>query len=371
MPLFESFRNFRNRLLGSASFRSKAGKVPIIQRFANDNASKLFAYVSGFVHSQTLLAFVQADLPRVLMEGAADIPSLSEATGIPAKRLMALLRAATAMDLCHELDQQRYTLGDLGAVLIDNPGVVEMILHHAALYQDLAKPMDLLCDENFPGQLRQYWAYADPTKATSIETSDSADYTALMGASQAAVAEQVLAAIDLGDCRHLLDVGGGNASFALAAAQHWPNLRITVADLPSVAESATQRIRQAGFADRIDAVGVDFKSGQLPTGHDALSVVRILHDHDDADVVQLLDSAAASLPVNGQIIVAEPMADSTRAGRLLETYFSLYLLAMGQGRPRRPETLRALLQDAGFISVKRVKTAMPLICSVITACRPN
>jgi demethylspheroidene O-methyltransferase len=190
-----------------------------------------------------------------------------------------------------------------------------------------------------------------------------------MAASQHAVSEQILAAIDLGACRHLLDVGGGNGSFAVAVAEKWPELRVTVADLPPVIAVAQQNIAAQGLEGRVDTVAIDFKRQQLPKGHDALSFVRILHDHDDADVCQLLQAAAASLPAEGVLLIAEPLADSTAAGRLLETYFSMYLLAMGQGRLRRQEELYSMLEAAGFHATRRVRTPIPLICSVLSGRR--
>lgn len=318
------------------------------------------------MHSQTLLAFVQAGLPAALQTGAQSSEQLAQQTAIPAARLDALLRAATALNLCALVGEQRYALGDLGAVLIDNPGVVAMILHHAALYQDLADPLPMLREENYSGRLRAYWAYADPAQPASPASADVADYTQLMSASQESVAEQVLAAIDLGDVRHLLDVGGGNASFAIAAATRWPELQVTVADLPAVAELAQQRVASLGLGDRITTVGVDFTRTSLPTGHDAVSLVRILHDHDDPVVNQLLRAARASLPDTGCLFVAEPLAENSSAGRLLEVYFSLYLLAMGQGRLRRYSELKSMLEEAGFTGVRRLRTRMPLITSVLS-----
>jgi demethylspheroidene O-methyltransferase len=241
-----------------------------------------------------------------------------------------------------------------------------MILHHAALYRDLADPLPLFRDENYSGQLRTYWAYADPAQHGSPASRDVIDYTQLMSASQESVAEQVLATIDLGGVRHLLDVGGGNASFAIAAAARWPELRVTVADLPAVAELAQQRVASLGLGDRITAVAVDFTATSLPTGHDAVSLVRILHDHDDPVVKRLLHAARASLPDHGSVFVAEPLAEKNSAGRLLEVYFNLYLLAMGQGRLRRYSELKSMLEEAGFAAVRRLKTRMPLITSVMS-----
>lgn len=366
MPILETIRHLRNRLLANPKFRSKSQKIPFIHSLANRRANDLFALCSGFVHSQVLLAFVRTGLPDALSSGAKSVPQLASHARIPAARMQVLLRAATALELCAPLGSERYALGDLGAVLVSNDGLVAMILHHDALYEDLADPLHLLSGTGPPGQLQKYWAYADPDR-TTLEDVDVDAYTRVMGASQQAVAEQALSAIDLGDRRHLLDLGGGDASFAIAAASKWPHLRVTVADLPAVVAAARTHVAERQLDDRIDTLAIDFHSTPLPVGHDALSVVRILHDHDDAEVAGLLRAAQASLPNNGLLIVAEPIAEATRAGRLLEAYFSFYLLAMGQGRLRRFSELKTLLEAAKFGSIQRHKTSMPLIASVVSA----
>lgn len=321
------------------------------------------------MQSQVLLAFVQAHLPQELRYGARTVADLAASAGIPEASMASLLRAASALDLSATVAPDQYRLGELGAVLVDNPGVVAMIIHHDALYHDLAEPLELLRTAGAGANLQRYWAYANSAKADDLDAADVTAYTQLMAASQEAVTEQVLTAIDLGDCRHLLDVGGGNASFAIAVARKWPQIRVTVADLPPVIASAQQNISVQGLNERIQTVAVDFKRQPLPDGHDAVSLVRILHDHDDADVRRLLESAAKSLPAEGLLLVAEPLAESTTSGRLLEAYFGMYLLAMGQGRLRRQDELSHMLEEAGFYAVHRARTSIPLISSVLSGRR--
>ena len=244
-----------------------------------------------------------------------------------------------------------------------------MIRHHNALYKDLADPIKLLERHGANSHLQRYWGYANADDSRDLTPDDVTGYTKLMATSQQSVSEQVIAAIDLGNSQHLLDVGGGNAAFAIAVAKKWPHLRVTVADLPAVTGEAQQNISASGLHERIDTVAVDFKRQPLPAGHDAVSLVRIMHDHDDADAQQLLAAAAVSLPPAGRIIVAEPMAEKSVAGKLLQTYFSMYLLAMGQGRLRHPDELRQMLEQAGFRSIRRASTPIPLISSVLVGYR--
>ena len=53
-----------------------------------------------------------------------------------------------------------------------------------------------------------------------------------------------------------------------------------------------------------------------------------------------------------------------------EAYFAFYLLAMGSGRVRTAAELEALLRGAGFVAVRAVRSAIPLMTSLVTCRRP-
>ncbi|MCZ8075031.1 MAG: methyltransferase, partial [Paucibacter sp.] len=194
-----------------------------------------------------------------------------------------------------------------------------------------------------------------------------AAYSALMAASQPLVAEQVLQAYPLHRHRRLLDVGGGDGAFACAAAAHAPGLQVQVFDLPGVIEGAGPRFERAGLRARCSAVGGDFFRDALPQGADLITLLRVVHDHEDAQVLVLLKAVRQALPAGGRLLLAEPLADTPGAEAMGHAYFGFYLLAMGQGRPRSEARLREMLEQAGFARVRRLPTRMPLQAAVLLA----
>ena len=83
----------------------------------------------------------------------------------------------------------------------------------------------------------------------------------------------------------------------------------------------------------------------LPRGADVISLVRVLHDHDDESARMLLAAIRDALPPGGAIVVAEPMAGAPGAEPMGDAYFGFYLLAMGRGRPRTMGEIAQLLND--------------------------
>ena len=359
----ERWLAWRNRLVASPRFQRWAAGFPLTRRIARRNTRALFDLCAGFVYAQVLTACIRLDLFAILSAGPLPLDTLARRLDLPHDNALCLLRAAESLGLVRVLRDGRYALADLGAALNGNPGIAAMVEHHALLYADLADPVRLLRGTAQPTQLSGYWPYASGTVA---DAEAAARYSTLMGASQAMIAEDVLEASDFSNARRLMDVGGGEGVFLAAVAQRYPNLGLALFDLPAVAERAAVRLSRSRLGDRVACHGGDFHVG-LPTGADAITLVRIVHDHDDAAARALLTAAYVALPPGGSLILAEPMAGTPGAEPVGDAYFGFYLLAMGSGRPRRAEELGAMLLEAGFSSVHERKTRRPLLARVLVA----
>lgn len=155
--------------------------------------------------------------------------------------------------------------------------------------------------------------------------------------------------------------------FLEAAARRSPDLSLVLFDLPPVAERARARLEKAGLAGRARVVGGDVFEDALPSGADLVTLVRVIHDHDDREALRILRAARAALVPGGTLLVAEPMSGTRGAEPMGDAYFGFYLLAMGQGRPRTAAELEALLRAAGFTRVQSRPTRRPMLTRLIVA----
>ncbi|MGE7415381.1 methyltransferase [Methylobacterium tarhaniae] len=372
---------WRHRLIASPRFQRFAAAFPLTRPVARRNARALFDLCAGFVYAQVLAASLRLDLFRILADGPMPAEDLARRLDLPPDRALCLLRAAASLGLLTALRDGRFALGDLGAALLGNPSVAAMVAHHAMLYDDLRDPVALLrgTGGGMGGgtgggtggktRLSGYWAYAASDDPARIDEAAVAPYGALMGASQALVARDILEAYPLARHAHLLDVGGGEGAFAVEAARSAPRLRVTLFDLPPVAARAARRFAEEGLAGRATARGGSFHDG-LPPGADAVSLVRVVHDHDDAPALALLKAARAALPPGGTLLLAEPMAGTPGAEPIGDAYFGFYLLAMGSGRPRTRPELADMLAQAGFSRVREHRTRRPMLVRLLVATAP-
>ncbi len=329
---------------------------------ARRRAQALFDLSAGFVYSQIAYACVTSGLLERLAQGPQAVGDLARVVDLDTSGTERLVKAAVALKLAEAVGGGRYALGVEGAALLGAPGVAAMIEHHRLLYADLADPMALLRRGGGGGALSGYWPYAE---GQAHDPDGAGPYSGLMSASQAMVAAQVLQAYPIVRHRRLMDVGGGEGTFLRAVADHVPGLALSLFDLPPVAERA--RARFAAEGREVAVTGGSFFTDALPTGADLISLVRILHDHDDDKAMVLLRAVRAALEPGRTLLIAEPMAQVRGAERVGDAYFGLYLLAMGSGRPRSVAEIRGMLRQAGFARSREVATPLPMIASLIVA----
>jgi demethylspheroidene O-methyltransferase len=369
-PWPDRFVDWWDRTQSNPVFHRWAGAIPLTRPVAVRRAQRVFDLCSGFVFSQTMLACFRLGLFDELARGPRHADDLARLWKMSPDAVRRLLDAAEVLDLVRRRRGGRYGLGALGAPLVGNEAVAAMAEHNLLLYRDLEDPVALLRASGGGGTaVGRYWPYAwrdDPRDLTADEVTH---YSALMTRSHGLVADEVLARYPFGRHRRFLDVGAGEAAFAQRVAERHPGLEVTAFDLPGVAERAAVRLAEESPGVSVRLVGGDFFRDTLPGGMDVVTLLRVIHDHDDDDVAELLARVREALEPGGHLVVGEPMAGTAGSERVGSAYFSWYLHAMGAGRPRTPLELEALLRTAGFRRIRIHTSRVPVQTGLLTALR--
>jgi demethylspheroidene O-methyltransferase len=193
-----------------------------------------------------------------------------------------------------------------------------------------------------------------------------------MATSQGMIADYVLDAVNFSARKQLVDIAGGTGAFARRAVTRFPHLQATVFDLPAVAQQAAASNNEDNeTAHPVQYQGGDMFEDSLPQHADVMSLVRVLHDHDDQPAQLLLNKTYQTLPAGGQLIVAEPMANTRGSESIGHTYFGFYLWAMGSGRPRSAAEITSMMTRAGFNRIREAKSPMPSLVRVLVADKIN
>jgi demethylspheroidene O-methyltransferase len=356
------------RWVANPKVQAFASKLPIIRSLAHRDGSEIFDILQGFVASQVLLALIELDILQTLLEGPATKETLARGQNIPVDRMEALLHAGVALRLLKRSGRGRFALARKGAALLGVPGLTDMIRHNAVFYKDMADPVAVLRGEG-ETHLAQFWPYVFGQGA-DVPADDAARYSDLMAKSQVLVAQDTLRTVSLRGAQILLDVGGGSGVFVEAALRRHRPLRAMLVDLPEVIPTAESRLAQAGLWERVALHPGSFREAPLPKGADIISLIRVLYDHDDATVRDLLAKAYDALPSGGRLIISEPMAGGAKPERAGDVYFAFYTMAMGTGRARSPERITELCEQAGFDRGAMPPVRRPYVTRVLTFAKP-
>ena len=358
----------RDRLLTSPAFQRWASSVPGLRWITRRRARALFDVVGGFVDSQVLQACVKLNIFEQVAAQPLSVNTLAERVDLTPEACETLIAAAVSLFLLERRRGGLIGLGALGAPLVGNAGLRSLVLHHALFYADLNDPVALLRGQVHPTQMAGFWPYANTDSPAA--TDQAGTYSALMTSTQTLIANEVLAAYRFVKHQRLLDVGGGEGEFIATVGAQFPTLQLMLFDLPPVAARAQVRLNELGLGARTHTASGDFFNDPLPQGADIVTLVRVMHDHDDARISTLLRNIGAALPVGGTLLVAEPMADTPDAEPVGDAYFGLYFLAMGRGKARTYKQMATLLNNAGFAAIRQLPTRMPLQTSVVVATKP-
>jgi ubiquinone/menaquinone biosynthesis C-methylase UbiE len=165
------------------------------------------------------------------------------------------------------------------------------------------------------------------------------------------VPAEVVAA--LRDCRHLLDVGGGDADNAIDLVKHLPGLNVTIIDLADTCDLAAKNVAQVSLSERIAVSPGNFLEDPLPQGADAIMFAHIFNIYSDEINQALVRKCADALPKGGKLIIYGLISHDDQTGPWYAGFMSLYfqVLATGIGNVYPPSRYETWFTNANFASL--------------------
>lgn len=168
------------------------------------------------------------------------------------------------------------------------------------------------------------------------------------------LAPQVVAQLELGTARRLLDIGGGPGTYARAFLTAHPQLaEVTVFDLPSALAVAAECLEGCARRADVQLVAGDFQHDPLGHGFDAIWISQVLHSQDEAGCIALLGKAARALHPGGTLMVHEFLLDDSCTQPLTAALFAVHMLVMtAGGRAYSGSEIAGWMRDCGLVAVE-------------------
>ncbi|XP_027302975.3 probable bifunctional dTTP/UTP pyrophosphatase/methyltransferase protein isoform X2 [Anas platyrhynchos] len=164
-------------------------------------------------------------------------------------------------------------------------------------------------------------------------------------------ARDVATAFDLSQFKSTCDLGGCTGALAHELIQIYPNMKVTVFDLPEVIANISYFQPSEQCAAPVTFVSGDFFKDNLPEA-DLYILSRILHDWPDERIHVLLSKISAVCKPGCGILLAEMVLDDEKKNRSTALLQSLNMLVQTEGKERSGPEYRGLLEQHGFANVK-------------------
>jgi hypothetical protein len=321
---------------------------------SEDDLQKLMSMTRGFQSAKILMVGVDLGVfdfleePKSASEIAAAVTTNPRATGI-------FLNALSALGIL-EKQGNRYRNGDLASRYLvsskdDYRGAIIKHLHHCWRgWTDLGETVVL---GHPPGVDPQKWVEATPER-------DEAEVRAFiwgMDAIARDVAPKVAGKLDLTRVRHLLDLGGGPATYAITFAQANPRLKATVFDLPLPLTIAQENIARHGLSERINTLAGNFLKDDIGSGYDFIWISAILHSHTEEQCHLIINKAVKALTPGGTLAIQDFFLNDDGYSPTGAAMFSVHMLALTpEGRSYFRREVALWLEEAGLSPPEYIQT---------------
>ena len=307
-------------------------------------------HVKSFALARALMTAIELDIFRHLEQAPLSRPDLKQRLAIADTPIAdAFLDVLVAFQILGEENGSLKLLPLGRSVLPVYESIQSWGKEMQLFYNSLSDLTELLRSGRYEDSvLSTYWAYKKSLERKKMEMSGVDEYSSVMDASQVQLSRAIVENYDFSIHEHIIDLGGGYGRLAIALAERYPHLEITIVDLPAVCDGARKRVDAAGLGARIKFLPVDFFFDELPTGvADIILFVRVLHDWSDNEVGHLIAKTRSCLRRSGLALVVEPMMDENSNPSPNSVATSLMLTLFGGKRRSAQEYIR-ILRSAGY-----------------------
>jgi len=138
-------------------------------------------------------------------------------------------------------------------------------------------------------------------------------------------------------------------TFAVEFARKYPELQITIIDLPDMIPITEELIQKYGLSGQIQCIGGNFEIDEIGSGYDAVFMSQILSSIGELDITNLFHKIYTSLKPKGKLINRDLILRANNTEPSVGVFRSLNsLLTTEQGRTYSVEDLQQFLLKTGF-----------------------
>lgn len=311
-------------------------KDEVMQQFVQ----QINTMARGFMGSQVLFEANEAGI-FPLLETAHSSEEIAAETGFDARATRILLDGCHALGLVSKLDGLYVNAPLASACLVPGrPGYQGYIIQHmkhvsqrwARMGESLRSGTGVTQEEERP---------SDELRAFICGMNDIAKFSA----------QELLDTLDLSGYAHMLDLGGGPATYSITFLNAHPAMKATVFDFPPVIEIGKEEVAKAGLKDRVSFIPGDMTQDDLGSGYDFILISNIIHSFGPDMNREIIRKCYRALDTGGMLVIKDFLVDNDRTGPAFGLMFALNMLVNTQdGDTYTFAEVEQWTDEAGFVS---------------------
>ncbi len=333
----------------------------LIQDIAPEEAARFYSVFGGHIFFQTLRAAAAFDLFTLLSNnGPMTRSQIASALGVEEQPTRVLLLPLTVSGIL-EKQGDTYTNSRLAEQLLvagsPHSVLAYIELQHRVMYRGLTRLYESLAEnrnaglDEFEGDEPTLYQRLAHDPSTEEVFQDAMQELSLQS-------NRCLAnGVDFSGVRHVVDVGGGDGTNAIALASRWPDLRVTVFDSPTVCKIAEQNIREKGLSSRISTHSGDCFRSDFPTDADCFLFSHFFTIWSPQKDRFLLQKAFDALPEGGRVVLFNMMQEDDESSSWAAAVGSPYFqaIATGEGMLYTWSEYEEWMGSVGFTGIERLR----------------
>lgn len=317
---------------------------------------RLLEAINASWTTQAIAAAVELRIPELLAPAPLEDAALAAAAGCDTVAVRRFLAALASLDLVVEEEDGRFALTTSGTLL--RADAADSLAAWALFNgRHAARVWSRLRDSVRSGRSARTNSGGSDDFAHLASDPEAADlfHRAMTDLTQP-IAAAFAAAVDLGQARRVVDVGGGYGRLIATVLAAYPAAQGVLFDLPHAIAAAAPELERVGAAGRCEFVCGSFFEA-VPAGADTYLLKSVLHDWNDGRSVTILGACRQAMESSpgARLFVIERLAperfDATVRHRAIARSDLNMLVSLG-GRERTEAQYRTMLCRAGLESTR-------------------
>ena len=324
--------------------------------------SELGRISSGFVQSRILQVAVKLGVFGVIGSGGIFSEEVAKAIDTDPGATELFLNAFVALKILDKEGRRFYnTESSLEYLVEDSPKYFgDMLLFEEGLW-------------DMWGKLEESLQTGKPARPTDMFQNREQETERFIMAMHALVkargdAEILSNMLDFTWAETMIDIGSGPGTYPMKFLQKYPQLKITIFDLPGTLMITRRVLQKEGMSGKIEIVEGNYNTDEIPKGFDVVFLSNIIHSEGEENNRRLMSKVYKTLNSGGEVIIKDHILDDTLTSPAVGAIFSVQMLLTTGGRDYSFEEVRAWLEDAGFEKPEWIKLGPPLTSSLVV-CR--